>query len=82
MAAGPAALGYRERTEQLVLDQDIELKLSLRPLSPLPLPNAGRGTAALPQGPASATPVDCTEPSYFDRRGIKRYRPECLREAP
>ena len=76
------APGYRERAVQFALDRDVELKLSLKPWSRAPLSGVPSGTARGPEAPTTAAPVDCTEPSYFDRRGIKRYRPECLREAP
>ncbi len=69
------APGYHPREIEIRAERDIDVELTLRPGT---LPAAPR-TTPVPGTPSEPAADDCREPSYFDRRGIKRYRPECLR---
>jgi serine/threonine-protein kinase len=69
------APGYYPREIEIRPERDVDVELTLRP-GTLPAPPRSAETTGSPAGSAVD---DCREPSYFDRRGIKRYRPECLR---
>jgi serine/threonine-protein kinase len=71
------APGYRGSEAEVVYDRDRTVTLDLQKLSrqKMPVPLVPKPTASVPE----KTPTfDCTEPSFIDHRGIKRYRPECF----
>jgi hypothetical protein len=73
-----AAPGHRPAESSVVYDRNATVSLdlvrltrrhhSVKPEASVPAP-APREADALP---------DCSEPSYIDDRGIKRFRPECM----
>jgi serine/threonine protein kinase len=69
------APGYRPREVEIRPERDVDVELMLRPETLRTAPRS----ADKPVSSAGSVDDDCREPSYFDQRGIKRYRPECLR---
>lgn len=71
------APGHRAAEVEVVYDHDQTVTLALqqlgRPKAPVPpVPSEASAASVLPPR------VDCTEPSFIDENGIKRYRPECF----
>jgi eukaryotic-like serine/threonine-protein kinase len=82
------AAGYLAQTTEIALDHDTSVSIALERDRPTPRPGHGeRPTAArapaagpAPSSTASAAPAkpSCAEPYYFDEKGIKKIKPECL----
>jgi serine/threonine protein kinase len=63
------AQGYTTATKTLVFDGNVEVRLSLTPAVP--------GIA--PPPPVASPPADCNPPYTFDEKGIKVYKPQCIK---
>jgi serine/threonine-protein kinase len=88
-----SAAGYETVTRELRLSDDQDLVLTLRRAAPkaetAARPSRGAPArpaavrrpaeqAARPAPPAAPPTTRCEPPYYFDERGIKKYKPECL----
>lgn len=84
-----SADGYQSQTHSLTFGQDQEVVVNLiRSASPKsvttspsrPRPGPRRApVSAPPPAPEVTEPVpQCSPPYYYDERGVKKYRPECL----
>lgn len=84
-----SAEGYQSQTRTLRFNQDQEIVISLKKPNKVvpdlgPPPNAKTRNIPRPvKHPASPTPTRsmpdrCDPPHFFDDRGIKKFKPECL----
>lgn len=77
-----SAPGYQKSSKEITFDRDLEMVLTLRRLrqapkavkskQPEPAPEAVQAPAL---GPALKS---CSPPYFYDERGVKKYKPECL----
>jgi serine/threonine protein kinase len=82
------AKGHNDERRALMFDQDQEIVLSLKKqtsaelpvASPRRVPPESKPSPSNQKVPSPEDPLlkECSPPHFFDQRGIKKYKPECL----
>ncbi|HVJ20105.1 MAG TPA: serine/threonine-protein kinase [Polyangiaceae bacterium] len=81
---------HRSETREVVFAADSDLVITLEPVAPAKAPTPPATTASEPKSvsrgtrrpvadPGEAPRADCELPYFVDARGVKKYKPQCLR---